>query len=400
MLLCRALALTVVFVTIQTSGQFCLAKDYYVDNTSGNDSNIGSRLKPFRTINRGTPILRPGDTLYVRSGIYPESLRNAIPSGLSWSAPVTLAAYPGETVTLKPPSGTDRVLHFDGSNTQFISIEGLILDGVNVAYDVIKITYSDSKENHAHHIRIKNCEIKNAASNQGVLSTGGGNAGNNQFVGLDVHHNGDSEFDHGLYISSSNNIMEKCRVHDNFGYGIHLYGDRGDVNKNIVRRNRIYNNGPKTDKAGIIISGGDGNLVHHNIVYGHKYGIRIDYNVTNTDVYNNNVYGRDFMSGGIYVGSTSTWATVRNNLVYQTYPGNEIDDFGIGTILSNNLEGVDPKWVDPSHGDFHLQFGSPAIDAGVDLGFSSDIDNNPIPAGQGPDIGAYEFQPTRKNRAP
>src|SRR5262245_49595805 len=195
----RALILSLVFVTIQGIGQDFLASTYYVDGAGGDDSNEGTLLKPFESINRGTQVLRPGDTLYIRAGTYSESLRNSIPSGSSWSAPVTLAAYSGETVTLKPPLGTDRVLHFDGSSTQFISIEGLILDGINVRYDVVKITYSDNKANHAHHIRIKNCEIKNSASNQGVLSTGGGNAGNNQFIGLNVHDNGGSELNHGLY---------------------------------------------------------------------------------------------------------------------------------------------------------------------------------------------------------
>ncbi len=382
------------FAIVVGLAQVSIARVYYVDTASGNDSNMGSLLSaPFKTINKGVSVLAAGDTLYVRAGIYAESLHNAIPSGQSWNAPVTVAAYAGESVTLRPRPGTDRVLHFDGSKTQFISVEGFILDGVNVSYDVVKVTYSDTKDNHAHHIRIKNCEVKNSATAQGILSTGGGNSGSNEFLGLNIHHNGNSEFDHGLYISSSNNLVENCRVHDNFGYGIHFYGDKGDINNNIVRRNRIYNNGSHTDKAGIIISGGNGNLVHHNIVYGHKYGIRVDYNVTNTKIYNNSVYGRDFMTGGISIGTTSTGAVVKNNLVYRTYPGNEIDDFGTGTTLSNNLQGVNPKWVNPDGDDFHLRPDSPAIDSGVDCGLSEDFDKNPLPAGKTFDVGACEYQP-------
>jgi len=389
------------FASINGIAQLSLGGVYYVDQATGSDANSGtSTSSPFRTISKGASVLTPGDILYVRAGIYAESLRNAIPSGSSWSAPVTVAAYSGETVTLRPGAGVDRVLHFDGAKTQFIVVEGFILDGVNVGYDVVKITYSDSKDNHAHHIRIKNCEIKHSASNQGVLSTGGGNAGNNEFIGLDVHHNGNSEFDHGLYISSSNNIVENCRVHDNFGYGIHLYGDKGDINNNTVRRNRIYNNGSLTDKAGLIICGGDGNVVHHNLVYGHKYGIRADYNVTNTKIYNNTVYGRDFMTGGISIGTTSAGAVVRNNLVYRTYPGNEIDDYGTGTTLSNNLEGLAPNWVNADNGDFHLRSDSPAIDLGIDCGLTADFDNNPLPAGKSPDVGAYEYHPPVSNPIP
>src|SRR5262245_9960513 len=128
----RALILSLVFVTTHAIGHDFLASTYYVDGAGGDDSNAGTLLKPFESINLGPQLLIPGDTLYLRAGTYSEPLINNIPSGSSWSAPVTLAAYSGETVTLKPPAGTDRVLHFDGSSTQFISIEGLILDGINV----------------------------------------------------------------------------------------------------------------------------------------------------------------------------------------------------------------------------------------------------------------------------
>lgn len=395
----QSFARTVFLLTlINGAARVSFGSVYYVDQTNGSDSNSGSSVSAaFRTIKKGTSVLKAGDSLFVRAGTYAESLRNAIPSGSSWSEPVTVAAYLGEVVTIKPPVGADRVLHFDGAKTQFISVEGFILDGINVKYDVVKITYSDTDLNHAHHIRIKNCDIKNSASHQGILSTGGGNAGNNQFIGLDVHDNGNSELDHGLYISSSNNVVEKCRIHHNFGYGIHLYGSKGDINNNIVRRNRVYNNGSITNKAGILVSGGNGNMVHHNIVYGHKHGIRVDYNVTNTKVFNNTVYGRDFMTGGIAIGTTSTGAIVRNNLVYRTYPGNEIDDYGTGTILSNNLEGVTPRWLNPDAGDFRLRSDSPAIDSGTDCGLSGDFDNNPCPAGKAADVGAYEYQPPVSN---
>lgn len=42
-------------------------------------------------------------------------------------------------------------------------------------------------------------------------------------------------------------------------------------------------------------------------------------------------------------------------------------------------------------GNFRLKQGSPAIGAGLDLGYAIDFDRRPIPANRRPDIGAFQF---------
>ena len=48
-------------------------------------------------------------------------------------------------------------------------------------------------------------------------------------------------------------------------------------------------------------------------------------------------------------------------------------------------------FVNISKQDFHLQQGSPAIDAGMRLNHRVDFDGNSIPVGTSTDIGAFEF---------
>ncbi len=59
---------------------------------------------------------------------------------------------------------------------------------------------------------------------------------------------------------------------------------------------------------------------------------------------------------------------------------------------AHDLWKVDPKFVNPSENDYHLQSISPAINAGVTISsVANDYDGNSRPQGSAPDIGAYEY---------
>ena len=126
------------------------AATYYVAIT-GSDSNLGSQSSPFRTVKKGISILKPGDKLYIRGGNYGESIESAsqiVPSGTSWSSPITIAAYPGEVVTL-------RSIGLWHPSIRYLIFDGFVLDaqGLNEG-----IYLSDG----ANHIRFRNCEVKGA----------------------------------------------------------------------------------------------------------------------------------------------------------------------------------------------------------------------------------------------
>src|SRR5713101_5480671 len=376
---------------------------FYVSLT-GSDNNPGSLSQPFATINHGASVLHPGDMLYIRAGTYAESL-HAIPGGTSWTTPVTVAAYPGETVTLQPNAGSDSVLVFAAASEEFIIIQGLILDATNVNLDAVKITYS-SNAGASSHIRPQNDEIKNAHNGMGVLITNDPSTGNNtdynEFINDNIHDNGSNSLEHGLYIHSNHNLIDGCDVYNNAGYGIHFYkssigSSSVDDSFNIVRNNRVHDNGifGNSGSSGILFSNGDSNLAYNNIVWNNPQGIIVDFGVTNSQIFNNTVYNNNLGPAGIVID----WGTntiVENNISFQNANGDYMDG-ATGTVQDHNLFGINPLFVNPATSDFHLHAGSPAIDAGVTLAqVPVDADGIIRPQGMAYDIGAYEFPVTTR----
>jgi parallel beta-helix repeat protein len=113
---------------------------------------------------------------------------------------------------------------------------------------------------------------------------------------------------------------------------------------------------------------GTGIIIRNNHSYNNMYyGIRTV--STHTVIVNNTVYGNDM---GIQIDDNKN-GVIRNNIIYMN---NTETDIGIGNTADHNLVGIDPKFVDPVNGDFHLQSDSPAIDAG-EPEVSDNIEGNP-----------------------
>jgi uncharacterized protein (TIGR03437 family) len=79
------------------------AATFYVA-TTGSDSNPGTLAAPFRNIQKAASLAAPGDDIFIRAGVYRETIRPA-QSGLQ-SAPISFLPYNGESVTI---SGADPV---------------------------------------------------------------------------------------------------------------------------------------------------------------------------------------------------------------------------------------------------------------------------------------------------
>ncbi|HET7090592.1 MAG TPA: hypothetical protein VFL17_18320, partial [Anaerolineae bacterium] len=72
---------------------------------------------------------------------------------------------------------------------------------------------------------------------------------------------------------------------------------------------------------------------------------------------------------------------------------NDMDWGGAGTILTGTINVFDdPAFVNPDTGDYHIGSTSAAINAAVNAGVHTDVDNQPRPY-QTPDLGADEYWP-------
>ncbi len=153
------------------------------------------------------------------------------------------------------------------------------------------------------------------------------------------------------------------------GYAIQLYGGTFE-NVNIENNTFAFAN-PYTD----------GHIVVNASLVNSRIDNNIFYDPTNVAI--------------VFAVSSHSNTTVRNNVAY---PDTVSSGSTSGVTFSGNLPSTDPKLVNASTFDFHLQSGSPAIDTGLTLSdVTVDYDGHVRPQGAAYDIGAYEYVGSLRN---
>ncbi len=195
-----------------------------------------------------------------------------------------------------------------------------------------------------------------------------------------------------MFQNIGSQILSSTISSNDADHGAGLYVKDSDVRlyNNFIYSNTISFMG---SGAGIRASGGTLRMAHNTLaglVEGHSSGEGLYLSdgavawLTNTILVDH--------PWGILVESGCT-ATLEATLWGTGTWANGYDWGGSGTIVTGTVNiWADPDFVDPAHGDLHIDSASAAVDAGVDAGVTADFDGDLRPIGPAPEIGADEVR--------
>ncbi len=337
----------------------------------GSDTNPGTMQAPFRTISRAALFAVPGTIVHVAPGVYEGGLRTAA-SGTA-AAPIYYRSDKKWGAKLVPPARSNSEMAWDNRGDHVV-IDGFEIDGGAVRSGK---PWADGIYTAGSHDIITHNLVHDIGRAIPCTSHGGAGIGTDHYdygiednvTGNIVHDIGpkDCAFFHGIYVSTTGNV-ENNIVYNSASVGIHLWHDAANV--------KIINNTVAHNRIGILVGSGD------------------NYHTQEPDDHTkvvNNIVVENRSAGIIEDGSTGTHNVYLANLVWK----NGGSDYRLqnGLKASKSASG-DPRFRKDGE-DFHLNLGSPAIDAGSPMDAPAvDIDGDPRPQGGGYDIGAYESRPT------
>lgn len=338
-------------------------------------------VSPGDAITTVTRTLAPGDTLYLKGGVYRGLylFDDAFTQSGTETQRITISGYPGETAIIER-GGTFSSL----KSTQYLTFRNLeIRDHAGVVFKV---------DADAHHNRFENLYIHDIglggayASAFEIFRVRGTAVRNNRIdrVGSNVYH-------HALYLAYGSQYTQ---VYSNWisnvsGACIHAWSQTPrDIG--AARDSVFYNNLFGCNYWGIIL----GDASH-------------DIQILSNTIYSKGTFGRAGISlynrGNAQPSYSPYRITIKNNIIYgeqkvEVDPDTKaelqtsgIADAGVveDIVGSNNFLG-DPLFFDLEAGDFRLKPGSPVIGAGEALSaVQTDIAGAERDTGA-PDIGAYE----------
>jgi uncharacterized protein YjdB len=375
-------ALVTVTATPPASGSVsCTSGCRYVA-TTGSDAAAGTEIAPWRTIQKGVNSMSAGDTLIVEDGVYTGSSGSPIASitrvGTS-SAWFTIIARTPLGAALNGQSNASTNGFSVASGAKFVRIEGFEVYGIQATGIVIYgsgISDIELNRNEIHDVG-RYCYTGTNGRNAIFIGASSGATARvvvdgNQIHDIGRYSNGESgctqpntnwqNHDHGVYVAEANAVTIRNNLFwDNtHGWAVQRYNTGGHVTAGLVIANNTF-------------SGENPNRDGHITLSTPATSVRIENNI----FYNPRAKA--------FSGTATMSGVARNNLVYDATLGGPNGLTVSGTLID------DPDFVNLGTEDFHLQVGSPAIDAGVTLtDVTTDLEGTERPQGSAHDRGAYE----------
>jgi hypothetical protein len=396
---------------------------YYVSN-AGSDNNLGtSESSSWQSAQKvGSASLQPGDKVLFKRGDTWTGALTISKSGVQ-DNPIIIGAYgSGDKPVFRNPGGTwNRAVSLTGS---YIVVENILVRDTSEAGIFIEVG--------AEHNIIQN--IEGVALGQAIMVKG-----NNNVITHNYLHDlvmvvntvgGDDDYGaNGVVIRSSGNEISYNKIVNgkapSYDYGFdggafELYSSNQSMDNNVFHHNWAANN------EGFLEVGSQGgqsvanNTFSYNVSYKNEKFASIHLGTTgfgtqttNMRIENNTIVEPDNSNKQLFwIWSPATPSTMSftNNIVYSAVKGGASNQIGFthshnlfymsgGASLglspdTTDITGSDPKFVNLGGEDFHLQAGSPAINKGVNLGYTKDYEDHAVPIGAAPDIGAYEYGQT------
>lgn len=375
---------------------------YYI-SPDGDDTNKGSRMRPWKTLHKAVKGAQAGDTIILADGKYYENYITSFKSGGSKDAPIIVRAENrGKAEIIYPSYTSGKTKLTIPAGTNYVTIDGLCFSQETPA--------TDEKATNDIYLLCEGdyCNIT-GNSFSGALEEG---IKLNRSTGTVVANNYIEEMAHeGIDVFNSDEVKV-------FGNEIHNVSRIGILAKGNTRNSQIYNNYVHNSTATMsncaYCIGGISNRTspydikegtgyecystdfYNNIALAHGSG-KIDtafkwYGTIDCRMYNNVAIGAS--TGICFASYTAHWdwspknvnPVVKNNIIYNcdkavlentdsVQSGNETSaDFsynlfyrcGDTPIFAGNVKISDPKFVSlPA--DLHLQSSSPAIGSGSAL---------------------------------
>ncbi|MCK4830178.1 right-handed parallel beta-helix repeat-containing protein, partial [bacterium] len=424
-----------ILIMIIVTSQIFAGSVYYVDSTSGYDTNPGTEALPWRTIQKAANTMVAGDSVIVNSGNYNERV-SVFRSGSS-DAPITYQAN-GSVINRGFSINGDHVhiIGFEITNTfdDYADGPGIYIDNNSDFCQIEACHIHDTTRAGVLLERISsNCIVRNNIIER-VWLCGVNIFGDDHIIeGNDISHilsyppgyanpPGWTDAD-GIHIKGTGHILRENYVHDilrNEGGNdlahidcFQITGSTSDIvwEQNLFHINDTDNNfqgamieawdGPVSDltfRNNIFISNcklniwGYGKHINHVIVVNNTFIGEKGYTVELHDCPNAKVMNNIFYDCGNHTRQylwhdTDEGLEVGYNLHYMS-DGNEPKRTSF-LPRPTDLWQVNPRFVDAANYDLHLQPDSPCIDAGATLSdVTNDLDGSPRPQGAGYDIGA------------